>query len=340
MESIVKQYQPLAIVKKCTDHNQDSVAICISKKCNKNGLVCYICIFNEHNKHIDECIPLSNWKLDIENDGAIDKLINNNLEKAMVRAKDINGMIQCHFSDLFERLIVAKDSLERDGIKALFQSDLPLNYKYQVEGKEYIISKSDLENMLNDFENSFIKQIETRIMREFTRAFKSNNVKKSDIQKTAVRLGTFADNWSQSTSYWDCLGFKVAEDDIYLCGYGVYQWDGNPSRVAVEVLVFENALAESNIIFKEKYNLVDMNIKFEGKVGDFLFGKEIKLEKDKTYIIGRLNTEAGPSTCYGKSPSIPVPPFELISYKGTSDSYKSGNYSDINTGMFAYFLYR
>jgi hypothetical protein len=337
--SVRQQYQSLTLSKKCSDHSYECVAICICKKCSKNGLVCYLCIYNEHSKHIDECIPLANWKLDIEDKDSIDKLINDSLEQAMVKAKDINGMIQCHFSDLFERLIVAKDLLERDGIKALFQSDLPLNYKYQIEGKAYIITKSDLESMLSDFDNSFIKQMEVRIMKEFSRAFKSCK-KGADIKKTAVRLTTFAENWSQSTSYWDCLGFKVSEEDVYLCGFGVYQWDGSPSRVPIEVLLFENALAESNIVYREKYNLAELNIKFENKVGDLNFNKEIKLEKDKTYIIGRLNCEAGPSTSYGKGPSVPVPPFELISFKGTSDNYKSGNYTDVNTGMFAYFIYR
>ena len=160
----------------------------------------------------------------------------------------------------------------------------------------------------------------------------------SAIKKTSNRFLTLKDNWSHTTSYWDCFGFQVSED-VVLVGFGVYKPDNANQEFCMKFKLFESELKDEKSVFEQDYDLTKLN--YDTECGDLMIGKDIPISRGKVYIAAIFNTKANSSSKYGKeTPNIKHDPFTYISYKTTSDSYKSGNYTDLTCGMFPYFIYK
>jgi hypothetical protein len=333
MESVIRQ--PLVINNKCTNHECDYVGICINKTCTLNGLVCYTCIYNSHSGHFKDCIPLNLWKVEIDSNKSTYEIVNANFEKILVKIKDLNHIIQNYFSELCEKLIIMKDNLDRNGILTLFQTDLPLFYKYQIQDNMYVITQKDINEIVDKLESCFIKEVEKQIAREFKKCSGTGG----EVKRTETRLTSVSDNWSQSTSYYDAIGFKVMEE-LLLCGIGIYEATDTKTKMPIEVIIYEEDMKDNSKIFSQAIDLKDVDIKFENKLGDLMFNSEVRLKKGITYIIAKLNVKENPHCYYGKTPAVPIPPFELISWKDKSQSFRSGNYTDLSCGAFPYFIYK
>jgi hypothetical protein len=82
-------------------------------------------------------------------------------------------------------------------------------------------------------------------------------------------------------------------------------------------------------------------LNYENYLSDLNFRKEILLKKDVTYIITKFNNKSNSNGRYGKEQSKDnTDPFVFINYKSKSDIYKTGNYTELSSGAFPYFIYR
>lgn len=108
----------------------------------------------------------------------------------------------------------------------------------------------------------------------------------------------------------------------------------------IEIIIYEEEMKDSSKIFSQSIDLKLVNIAYDNRAGDLLFNQEVRLKKGVTYIIAKFNKEENPHCYYGKGPCVLIPPFELVSWKEKSNSFKSGNYTDISCGAFPYFIYK
>lgn len=325
---------------KCMSHSSEICCICVNPTCKKN-LLCYQCVFAEHSKHIEQCIPLNLWKFQ-NSDGTDAKLDNllEKIDKASTEIKDLADLIQNYFSRIFERLYVLKEKCAAGKTEpSLIFRNFPVNENFSVKDGFYVVDSSNLGNMVDNLNFSLFEEIETYLIDEFNK-LKLNNKSSVPVKKSPVRFSSVNGNWSHSTSYWDCVGFKSVEEGIILIGVGCYKPDNATQEYSCKIKIFEDELKDEKAIFDKDYDLSTLTYGSDG-FGDIMFGKNIVMKKDRVYIIAKLNLKANSNGNYGKNQTNnSVKPFEFISYKGTSDSYKSGNYTDLTCGDFPYFLYR
>jgi hypothetical protein len=334
METITKQdyYFP-----KCPIHNQEIVCICVNSSC-KRRLLCYECVFSDHNKHVTDCIPLNLWKIDNSSNAKTDTLLDK-ISEASSELKDMGDTIQSYFAKIIERLYLLQQDLDRNKI------DLPhilrnmsVCNNYTIKDGYYVIESHHMSNMIDNINFTLIEEVEAFIKEKIIQMKKQKGASIGVIKKTVNRFTTLKDNWSHTTSYWDCIGFQVS-DDCLLVGMGVYKPDNVSTEFLAKFKIFEAEIKDEKSIFEQEYDF--SRVVYEGDCEDLMFGKDINICKGKTYVAALFNSKANCSSRYGKeTANVKHDPFTFISYKGTSDSYKSGNYTDLTCGMFPYFIYK
>jgi hypothetical protein len=334
METLIKQDYHFP---RCSFHNQEIVCICVNSLC-KRRLICYECVFTDHNKHVTECIPLNLWRIDKTANPKVDSLIDR-IGEASSGLKDLGDIIQSYFAKIIERLYLLQEDLGRNKI------DLPhilrnmsVCNNYVIKDGFYTIQSEHISNMIDNINFNLIEEIEAFIKEKITSMKKNKGMNLNTIKKTLNRFSTLKDNWSHTTSYWDCLGFQLSED-IILVGFGVYKPDNVTQEFSIKFKLFEGEVKDEKVIFEQDYDT--SKVVFETECADLMIGKDIPITKGKIYIAALFNNKANASSKYGKeTANIKHDPFTFISYKTTSDSYKSGNYTDLTCGLFPYFIYR
>lgn len=322
---------------KCPIHNQEIVCICVYSIC-KRRLLCYECVFSDHNKHVSDCIPLNLWRIDNSTNAKVDILIDK-ISDASSELKDMGDMIQSNFAKIIERLYLLQEDLHKNKIDLHhILRNMSVRNNYVVKDGYYVIQSDHISNMIDNINFTLIEEIESFIKDKIYQIKKQKGVSVAVIKKTVNRFSIMKDNWSHTTSYWDCLGFQVS-DDYLLIGIGVYKPENLTQEFLVRFKLFDGEIKDEKIIFDQEFDL--SKVVYEGDCGDLMIGGDIPILKGKTYISALFNMKANNSSKYGKeTANIRHDPFTFISYKGTSDTYKSGNYTDLSCGMFPYFIYK
>ena len=336
MENNQNKNESLVLTKKCKFHSMDFVGICIHKGCSKNGPVCYNCVFFEHNLHPTACVPLTLWKFDNQVHQLEVYNLENHIEKVMVRLKDLDMVIQNNFSEMYEKLHLIKENFVKEGINSFIGNDLPFWLNYKKVDNEYIIDNSNAEKMITNIEKTLICEFENSLSKEFKKIKNPNDSK--PILKSGRRVLSINNNWSHTKSYYDCIGFRTNEPGIELLGFGFFELDNK--KGLIEVSIYEDSLDSKNLLLKDQINIASLDIVFNEKIGDLFLSKSLPIEKGKKYILVKINLEDNPSGSYGKQMQGGTDPFIFIDMKEESKTFKTGNYTDINTGAFPYLIYK
>jgi len=321
---------------KCHLHNQEICCICINTQC-KSRVLCFECVFSDHNKHVTDCIPLNNWRIDSSANSRVDNLIDK-IEEASSQLKDMGDIIQSYFAKIIERLYLLKEDFDKNKIDLpnIFRN-MSINNNYVVNDGLYVIKQEHISNMIDNINLTLVDEVESFIKEKTTNIKKQRGCAASSVKKTSNRFLNLKDNWSHTTSYWDCLGVQVSED-ILLVGFGMYKPDNLNQEFLMKFKLFEGELKDEKLVFEEEYEISKL---LWTECADLMLGKDIPLSRGKTYIVAIFNSKANSSSKYGKdTANIKHDPFTYLSYKSTSDSYKSGNYTDLTCGMFPYFIFK
>lgn len=322
---------------KCSYHLIEYCSVCVNSSCKKQ-LLCYQCVFTEHYKHVTDCIPLNLWKVENFADDKTEE-IHSKIERATSEMRDINDIIINFISSLIERLSELKKSCALNKIDLpVIIKNLSLKNNYTLKDGKYIIEPENISSMIENIDINLAEEMEGFINEKLSKIkVKTKNF--GVVKKSKNRFSSSKDNWSHTVSYWDAIGFKIIGDPIVLLGMGVYVLDVLTTDFNIKIKIFEEELNDSRIIFEKDFEISKLN--YKGELADLMFEKEILLKKDVIYIIGKFNNKANCNGRYGKEQSKePTDPFIFINYKGKSDSYKTGNYTEINCGAFPYFIYK
>ena len=321
----------------CNEHNYEFCAVCVNSNC-KRRLLCYQCIFSDHAKHISDCIPLNLWKVENFEDDKTEEM-HSKIERATSEIRDVSDLIQNYVSSIIERLSELKKSCASNSIDLeQIIKNLSLKKNFTLKDGYYVIKPDNLSTMIENIDIHLAEEMEGYLEEKLSKIkVKSKNF--GMIRKSKNRFSSFKDNWSHSTSYWDGLGFKIIGDPIVLLGTGIYAPDNFNVEFDIKIKIFEEDLNDSKVIFEKDFEVSKLN--YENNLSDLNFGKEILLRKDVTYIITKFNNKSNSNGKYGKEQSKDsTDPFVFINYKGKSDAYKTGNYTELSCGAFPYFIYR
>jgi hypothetical protein len=328
---------PGEVYGKCLEHNYEFCAVCVNTNCKKR-LLCYQCIYTDHSKHISECIPLNLWKVENFADDKTEEM-HSKIERATSDIRDVSDLIHNYISSIIERLSELKKSCAENSIDLQqIIKNLSLKNNFTLKDGYYVIKPENISTMIENICIGISEEMEGYLEEKLSKIkVKSKNF--GALKKSKNRFSSFKDNWSHLTSYWDCIGFKIAGDPIVLLGTGIYAPDNITNEFDIKIKIFEEELTESKVIFEKDFEV--SKLRYQNDLTDLMFGKEILLKKDVTYIIAKFNNKSNSNGKYGKEQSKEsTDPFIFMNFKGKSDSYKSGNYSEITCGAFPYFIYR
>jgi hypothetical protein len=323
----------------CFQHNKSICCFCIHKECRK--ALCYECVYDGiHKNHIEECIPMNMWR--IENaDGEYPPEVLEKMEEAKAQIKEIQDYVVGYFTKKLQNLNTLKDETQENKVDLpeIIKNSLDLFKIPKQKDGTYKIDSAEFQLMINGLYSSLAESMYSDLQVKLMK-LRLQNRYFSTIKKTVNRFSGAKDGWDNSTGKWDALGFKVADDSIILSGFGVYKPENTSSDFKIKVKIFEEDLDDIKVVYEEEFEI--SKLKYEGEFADVRFEFDFPLIKDRTYIISKFNEKQNSNSRHGKEQNLEIStePFELISYIDKSNSYKSGNSTDLNSGAFPYFLYR
>lgn len=251
--------RPFNLNKVCKEHSLNYVAICVNRTCKRIGPVCYNCVFFDHSNHQKDCIPLSQWKIEIDDDFTSKEELENNLENVVLKMRDTNNMIQSYFTGVFENLHIIKEKYENEGLIRFIESALPIWKNYIKSDNEYVITKSHVDQMIRGLLHFFINKVEKDLSSELNKNI--TNVSEGVARRSPLRFKNINGNWSHSTSYYDLIGFKTTVDNINLVGCGLFKLDVE-KKGKFEISVYEGTIDSHTNILKEEFDLSERTIDF------------------------------------------------------------------------------
>jgi hypothetical protein len=324
----------------CRVHKHKICSFCVNSNCRKP--LCYLCIYEgkEHADHFNDCLPLPLVKIENAEEINVEAMAKK-VEEAKSYVENLSEYMKNYISNRIETLAKLKEHTQTNKIDFadIFDSFLSEKWKHTMKDGIYTVAAADMTLMLMDLNSCNLKGMGEKVKEDLEKQKVTADRHYAPLQKTNNRFGSTKNHWLNSSSYWDGIGFKISEESLILMGFGVFKPD-NATEFTIKVKIFDGEMEENKVIFEQDFDISKLN--YVSDVADVTFDKEVLIRSDRTYIIAKFNNKNNPNSRYGKEQTTSsTTPFEFVSVKGTtSNTYKSGNFTDLNNGAFPHFLYK